>query len=231
MDFHKEYSKKKDERSLEKLWIIISTLAHWVSNGEVEGPRGGIDDGVRVVGVAELVGRAFISMLHLLDLAGQLKADSDFRDLSLVMSLYLSWSREQMALSEIVGDLDDDYDGDQWDERVVLYAKKGGLDLVANGCCGTESRLNAVNEEFEANERSKTLKPSKTADRWKWSKTFKDFKSEHGIFTSRCVPPGAPDWDIMKWPRELRARFNFDGVDPLAKFSDAELKSGNLVLG
>lgn len=59
---------------------------------------------------------------------------------------------------------------------------------------------------------------------------FKEFKQGKGIAVNFLLPAGAKDSDIMMWPRALRAKYNFDGKDPLARFSDEELRSGNLML-
>lgn len=48
-----------------------------------------IDDGERLARFVTLLGRAYLTMLNSLDRAGQLKPDSDFKDLALVSGLYM----------------------------------------------------------------------------------------------------------------------------------------------
>lgn len=75
----------------------------------------GIDDADRVGAMVELVGGAFLSVLDLIDHAKELRPDSAYRDLSLVMSLYLKWSQDLLVDSD--GD-------DDWRGKVVAYEKK-----------------------------------------------------------------------------------------------------------
>lgn len=160
---------------MEKMWITMSTLAHWINNGETTDPWFMVDDGDRVNEVSQLIGRAFISLLHLLDLAGQLEPDSEFRDLELVMSLYLKWSEGQLA--DIRDELGDE-DGNDSRETIAQYAKKGGLDLVTNGCYGMKPILDQLYED-----NPETLKASKAGDRWKWSKTVSQCSSQSSCMT------------------------------------------------
>lgn len=78
------------------------------------------------------------------------------------MSLYLTWSEGQ--LDDICDELGDE-DGNDWRETVSQYARKGGLDLVANGCCGIKPILDQLEED-----EPEPLPSSKAGDRWKWSK-------------------------------------------------------------
>lgn len=115
-------------------------------------PRLGIDDSSRVSAMVELVGSAFLSVLDVIDHAKELKPDSAYRDLGLVMSLYLKWSQ----------DLPVDSDGDEnWREKVVAYANKGGIDLKASGCLGIMDSL----EEFDDVEPLQ----KKPVGWWKWA--------------------------------------------------------------
>ena len=130
----------------------MTTLAHWLNNDETMSPWLGIDDSDRVSGMAELVGCAFLSVLDVIDHAKELKPNSAYRDLGLVMSLYLKWTQ----------DLAVDFDGDEeWREHVVAYAKKGGIDLKASGCRGIAESLEEL-EDVEALQNN-------AVGRWKWT--------------------------------------------------------------
>lgn len=63
------------------------------------------------------------------------------------------------------------------------------------------------------------------------SEQFKDFGRGNGVGINPLLPPGAKDSNIMLWPRATRAKYNCEGKDPLAQFSDKDLRSGELVLG
>jgi hypothetical protein len=61
-------------------------------------------------------------MLNELDRAEHLKPDSKFLDLGLVMGMALKWSQDQE---------DYDLEDTEWRNKVVAYAKKGGINLTA----------------------------------------------------------------------------------------------------
>lgn len=58
---------------------------------------------------------------------------------------------------------------------------------------------------------------------------FNRFKREHGLVGS-LVPYGLPGYDITKWPRKLRAEYNFEHVDPLAAISDEDLRENKIMI-
>lgn len=129
----------------------MATLGHWMNDNETMSPWLGIDDSDRVDAFVTLIGCAFLSALDAIDQAGKLKQHSEFRDLGLVMSLYLEWSRDLPVYGNGAGD---------WRRSVFAYAKKGGIDLEAAGCHGITKSL----EEYEE------LRPlqNKPAGRWRW---------------------------------------------------------------
>lgn len=137
------------------MWAIISMLGHWLSHGDVTGIWMAVDDGDRVSHIYDVIGCALLTSLDLVDRSGQLKPASKFPDLALVMSLYL-----YLAL-----DLED-YGIDKahlewWRKNIVGYAKKGGLDLDANGC-------GKINEELQRLSGTMPLKGIAKAGRWQW---------------------------------------------------------------
>lgn len=125
-----------------------------------------MDDGDRMCAVARLVGISFLTTLNELDKAGLLKADSEVKDLGLVISLYLYWGEQ---IDEFDGG--DEEDGDSgdvdWKREAVAYAKRAGVDLVAAGCYGTDERIQSREEEGgEISPLEGAAKP----DRWGWKK-------------------------------------------------------------
>lgn len=145
------------------MWSIVTAVGQWLSSDL--GQFGdlmtliGIDDGERVCQRMKVVGCMFLSALDAIDHAGALKVSSRFRDLGLVMSLYLNWS---WGLEDYgVGD-----DGEcEWRRAIVAYAKKAGIDLLQEGA-GSDFR-----RAFEEYGRVPPLKSSAKVGRWKWPKT------------------------------------------------------------
>jgi len=76
------------------MWAPLAALAHWLNSGDHDSFRM-MDDGERCTRLIGLVGRAFATMLHTIDQAGELKAGAQFHDLGLVISLYLKWGTGQ----------------------------------------------------------------------------------------------------------------------------------------
>lgn len=104
-----------------------------------------------------LIGRAFVSVLNELDHAKLLKADSDIKDLGLVMTYYLYWVEtlkgrgiELPSRKEVVG-----------------YAKKAGIELKEVGLFGTEERVKELEKEGG---KIKALSGRAQPDRFDWKK-------------------------------------------------------------
>ncbi|KAF3023089.1 hypothetical protein E8E14_013268 [Neopestalotiopsis sp. 37M] len=114
--------------------------------------------------------------------------------------------------------------GITWCKDIVAYAKKAKLDLVVTGCYGVKSRLEEIEEEHG---NIKALANSKAADRWDWKKNFTAFAKSYGSKGKI----GGDEYNILKFSRKERAKHAFDKKDPLAQFSEEELKSGNVMLG
>ncbi|KXJ89127.1 hypothetical protein Micbo1qcDRAFT_165897 [Microdochium bolleyi] len=209
--FDNEFKKKRDDKSLKSMWANIAGLNHWFVEGDIM-PWIGSDDGEKVKTTVEIVGKAILTAFNELDLAGHLKADSEIKDIGLVVSLIMHWANDmpQYGIDEV-----------EWCQDVVAYAKKAGVDLVATGSYSAEKDLESLEEEHGE---IAALKGAAKTDRWGWKKGFKKFKDSYG-------PIGGDKYNIMKWSRKERAAKAFDKKDPLAKFSDAEIASGDLMLG
>ena len=139
------------------MWAVVAMLGHWMQNGDVCGDIMSADDGERVETLFGVFGRLFLTALETLDRAGKLNPDSEFRDLGLVTSLYLSWS-------DGLGDYGFEGECLDWRESVVAYAVKAGIDLRSSGCDQVDRALKDLGEV-------QPLKPVKKADRWGWKKT------------------------------------------------------------
>ena len=112
-----------------------------------------IDDGEGTESTIGLIGCALLSVIEAIEHAGELRPESKFRDLALVMSLYLAFAENARAIF-------------CWEEmtrseRVVGYAKKGGLDLEARGRHGTKSILEGLGDVAPIQQRKVGM--------WMWS--------------------------------------------------------------
>ena len=142
------------------MWAVMSMLGHWVKQtatmGEILMTIIGVDDGARASQLMGLFGCAFLTVLDVVDRAGKLNKESEFRDLGLVMSIYLDWA----SGLEDYGIDDDDL---SWRKNVVAYAKKANIDLATVGCHGTAKNL-------EKYKKVHALKAASKADIWGWKK-------------------------------------------------------------
>lgn len=79
------------------------------------------DDGDRAQEISGLVGTALLSGLASIEEAGELKADSKFLDLGIIITTFLYWSKDH----EDYGIEDEDAIG--WRKHVVAYFERRGL--------------------------------------------------------------------------------------------------------
>ena len=152
------------DRSLHAMWAPIAMLGYWLNNGNMMDMTM-VDDGDRVYHLVYLMGNALLAALHAIDRAGKLTKDSEFRDLGLVMNMYLKWSHGWDDYDEEDSEYsDEDVDDEKapWRANVVAYAKKAGIDLKTVGC--------AVTDELTEVEDAEPLEKCKKADRWNWKK-------------------------------------------------------------
>lgn len=140
-----------EEKDINKMWSILATLANWL-NHESSQAWVSVDDSERAANTFQVVGCAFLTALHLIDREGELKQDSKFRDLGLVMALFL-----QAGASTPEDFMD-------WAPKIILYAKRAGIDLTKQGVQGLEKTI-----EREDAEGDPPLRESSSPDRWKWT--------------------------------------------------------------
>jgi len=117
-----------------------------------------LEDGERAVATYNVIGWGFLTMLAELERAGQLKRDSEYRDLGLVMIEYIRMGEEW-------GDYGFEEDG--WVEHIVSYATKYDIDLAFTPYFKSEWE----NQRKELGDTSKLPNPtSKKNDPWDWKK-------------------------------------------------------------
>ncbi|CAJ2505323.1 Uu.00g127170.m01.CDS01 [Anthostomella pinea] len=197
--FDKELRKKRDDENLKQMWATTAAMIHWLLDAEI-GPWLMTDDGERVSATVGFVGRALATVLNELDLAQKMTADSEIKDLGLVMSCYLQW----VSVVQDQG----------FDEKELEWRKETA------GCHGTDKNLSSLEEEYCI---IGPLSGKAKADRWSWKKNFTQFKKEYGA-------TGGEKFNILKMSRKERADHAFSKKDPLAQFSDEDLRSGKIML-
>ena len=146
------------------MWSAVSAVAHWLNSNV--GSSGDpavmtlidVDDAERVAENVRVAGCMILTGLDAIDRAGELKPDSRFHDLGLVMSLCLKWSwgLEEYGIGE---------EGEcEWCPTIVAYAKKASLDLAKAGAGDNRRALDKYRDV-------KTLKSTAKVGRWKWPST------------------------------------------------------------
>ncbi|KAI1777109.1 hypothetical protein F4818DRAFT_409176 [Hypoxylon cercidicola] len=205
--FDKAFGKKRrDENNLKQMWAIIAATMQWL----LEMPPNSwimLNNKTKLGTTVGLIGRALVSVLNEFDHAKLLKADSDIKDLGLIMTYYLYWIDTLKGRGLEL----------PFRKEVVAYAKKAGIDLKEAGLFGTEERVKELEKEVG---KIKALSGKAQPDRWDWKKKFRKFSKDYKI--------GGEKYNILKMTREERAGYALDKKDPLAQFSDKDLLEGNV---
>lgn len=133
------------------MWSNIAVLGHFL-NHPLADMWVNVDDGERTEKLCGVIGCAILSALNVIDLEGQLKTDSEYKDLALVMALFI-------RQTEVIGpDLDSSNV-----VPIAQYAKNAGIDLLDSGLKGVEERL-------KEHDTSGDLEGEAKANRWDWTK-------------------------------------------------------------
>ncbi|WPA98534.1 uncharacterized protein RHO25_003146 [Cercospora beticola] len=170
------------------------------------------DDGDRVQLLSDLVGRTILTALDAVQQVGQLKKDSVFKDLGVVMASFFSAPSAEWADIELVLD---DVSETNWREAIVAYALKADIDLHHVGVADVEGTLGKeLPRPIEDNNKD-----------WKLSSSLDSYWGYH---MSRPIR-GGKSFNICQWTRQERAKWHFDHEDPLKDFPEDVIKSGELV--
>ncbi|KAF1917120.1 hypothetical protein BDU57DRAFT_548681 [Ampelomyces quisqualis] len=201
--------KKTGNDALKQMWAPISALALWLNEVD-QGPFIGNEDGEKVGALCDLMGTALLRALAALDHADEIKADTSFIDIPLVISSFLEWSNDLPAYG-----IEDE--NVAWRPHAAAYFTKGKF-TTDKAVPGTTELVQDAEPTAQNELPKKTVK-----DPWKWSKRLKDYKSHHG-----SPGIGGSKYDITKMSRKERAAHAFDGKDPLKDIPEKDLKEGNL---
>ncbi|KAF1351121.1 hypothetical protein BDV97DRAFT_163839 [Delphinella strobiligena] len=178
----------------------------------------GVDDGQRVFDYALIVGTTLLAALNTLDRNDLLTPDSEFKDIALVMGLYLK-------VAQNFGEVLDwsDGEGQIWPNQIVTFAKE--KDIQIDMPFGIESLV----RQYDTGENL----PRKAIDRFKFKPLFKSIEQQYGTDTvpiSTKPTIGGHLYDITKWSREERAKHAFDHKDPLPDEIVQGLKEGKEIM-
>lgn len=131
-------------RDLHTAWADVAALGHYL-NSDCHGDYWlCADDGEGVQMLADLIGRTILTALDTVQQVDQLKKDSKFKDLGLVMALFFrapssSWADIELVLEDV--------SGTNWREAIVAYAMKAEIDLRDVGVADIEEALRQVHTE------------------------------------------------------------------------------------
>ncbi|KAF2871327.1 hypothetical protein BDV95DRAFT_607582 [Massariosphaeria phaeospora] len=209
---------KKGGPSLNEMWVLISALGRWIASDPAELINN--EDGETVCKLCGLIGCALLTMLRALDSAGELKPQSTFLDLPLVISFYLAWSHDLPAYG-IEGDVV------AWRKQAVALFKRGNLD-PSKGIFSTAKLLDKLEKapNYDGLAVALGAVPEPESEDYKdpgdWETLFKKYKK------GRNLKMGRTHYDITKMSRAERASYAFDRKDPLAHVSVEDLKNDRL---
>jgi hypothetical protein len=154
-----------------------------------------------------LIGCALLTALSAIDRIGQLKPDSRFLDLALVIGYYLELSHDLPAFGIDVSCM-------SWRKEAGLLFKKGKLDFQ-KGLFDTDCRLKElettpdakpahsepVNSDDETEDEDDSVLPQlqcgKGSDPWDWSSSMRKYREKYGdammsLWEYKPVPLSSP---------------------------------------
>lgn len=177
-----------------------------------------IDDGEQADVVALLIGRLFLTMLARLEAQGLLVKDSEVKNLGLIMTLYIKLARDMRSGSLLEEDKKEsiskpsrfNWTPSRFDEYINVYAIKYEITL-----CGIKD-LDRLTVDFDTD----LELPTGAETFWGWARVWKPYTKRYAN-----IPPmgygrtmiGGDNYDITSWPKALRKKYNFAGVDPFSK--------------
>lgn len=162
-DFHKELTKKSGRT--EKLWAILEALSHWLLDDDI-GTWAWLKDGEQYALTSQLIGYAFLTALNRIDREGELHKDSKYKDLSLMLGLWLDMadSYERFEDNNEYPDSDEEDDGPfSWSEYILAYARANDLPIE-----GTYKVKRSLEERLQKFDNEPRKLPRKAIDRFKW---------------------------------------------------------------
>jgi hypothetical protein len=119
IEFDKAFRSKVDKRT-EEMWTVVSAMGLWLNEDENLAALINNEDGETIRELIGLIGCSLLTTLAVVEAAGELKPESRFRDLALVIAYYLELSHDLPAYGvegECVA----------WRKEAVNYFRKAKL--------------------------------------------------------------------------------------------------------
>ncbi|KAL2033679.1 hypothetical protein VTO58DRAFT_104393 [Aureobasidium pullulans] len=235
-----EFSKINNKRDgkTEGLWSIMEDLTLWINKDNADDIAftwANLEDGARWNKTTITMGYAFLAVLNRIDREGEFKADSKYKNLSLMLALWYKFAWNYDA--NITDDFDEDTDygeekeGDDhltkyqhvfnltWPRYLLAMAQQYDVPIA-----GVTEIEESVKKDLES---IKGLKlPKKKVDRFKFKDMLANFKFDYG-----SVMEGH-HYDVTRMTKAARIESSYDGKDPLsAEDIDALKKGGRIEFG
>ena len=140
-----------------------------------------------------------LTALAAIEEAGELKPDSTFLDLTLVISTYLEAVHDMPSYGI-------EWENVAWAREVVSYFRKAQLDPAKGIADMDYFRKSAKNP-------------------WGWDSLWKAYLKRQG---GKSMVGQVRKYDITKMTRAERKKHAFDGKDPLADVSEQDLKNDRI---
>ena len=140
-EFSKEY-KKVNSRSTNVLWHHVEAMAHFLGTGDLMHWMMQ-DDGDRLTQSFSVIGTMVLSVLDILEEEGLFTADSEIKDVPLVLALVIEFARGNPA------GRDEETD---WMKVIVGKAKKAGIKLESVLAGGVNDTIEELEKEVIEND-------------------------------------------------------------------------------
>ncbi|KAF9881094.1 hypothetical protein CkaCkLH20_01244 [Colletotrichum karsti] len=203
-------------------WVVCEAMAPfiWYLSGAEFGM---CDDGDRAKKMAKLVGTMFLSMLARLEREGQLKPDSEARDIGMVMAGMIKTAEpfRDFSLLEDEGKTRKSnarpfpYAPSKYNEYIAAYAKKYNIKL--GGVKGVKTLTEGFDENIALPEAG-----AHGEDPWGFKAALKEYKSS-------VAGMGGDKLDITSWKPAERKNASFSKKEPLPKDVLDGIKKGMVV--
>ncbi|THW76933.1 hypothetical protein D6D19_02734 [Aureobasidium pullulans] len=235
-----EFSKINNKRDgkTEELWSIMEGLTLWINKDNADDIAftwANLEDGARWNKTIITMGYAFLAVLNRIDREGEFKADSKYKNLSLMLALWykFAWNYDANITDEFDEDTDygEEKEGDDhltkyqhvfnltWPRYLLAMAQQYDVPIA-----GVTEIEESVKKDLES---IKGLKlPKKKVDRFKFKDMLANLKFDYGSIM------GGHHYDVTRMTKAARIESSYDGKDPLsAEDIDALKKGGRIEFG
>lgn len=177
-----------------------------------------VADGEMVENLCNLVGTMFLTMLAKLEHRDLLKPDSGFKNLALIMALYIKIAQQSFSVDAFL-DLD---------TRVLAYATKHKI--AVRDVPGMKRLVDELQEDADELELPSFKAPR--YDPWQWKRSFGDYQDYVEDLPFYALKPnrmGGDGLDITTWSSDRRKKHSLDEKDPMPEDVIDSLKKGLVV--